>query len=312
MANAPFPIDPELTSIAIAYQNGKLIADDVLPRLPPMTKEEFKWWKFNLGETFTIPDTKVGRRSAPNKVEFSATQETSSTEDFGLDDDIPQADIDNAGEGYNPQQHGVMGLTDLVLLDREVRTSNLFFDPSSYSIGNTTTLAGTSQFNDPASDPIGVIMNALDAMVMRATHMAIGRPAYSQMIRNPKIVKAAHGNEGDSGVATREYLAELFELQEVYVGEAWVNTTRKGQPVNLARAWGKHLSLFYKDGLANPVMSGTRTTFGFTAQKGQRVAGQMPDPDIGLHGGVRIRSGESVKEIIAAPDLGYLIQNAVA
>jgi hypothetical protein len=36
------------------------------------------------------------------------------------------------------------------------------------------------------------------------------------------------------------------------------------------------------------------------------------DSKIGLSGGVRLRVGEKVKEVIAAPDLGYLIVNAVA
>ncbi|HCF5482095.1 TPA: phage capsid protein, partial [Pseudomonas aeruginosa] len=33
MSNAPFPIDPELTAIAIAYRNGRMISDEVLPRV---------------------------------------------------------------------------------------------------------------------------------------------------------------------------------------------------------------------------------------------------------------------------------------
>ncbi|MDF5968633.1 hypothetical protein P4117_06675 [Pseudomonas aeruginosa] len=35
-------------------------------------------------------------------MEFSATDETSSTEDHGLDAPVPQADIDNAPTNYNP------------------------------------------------------------------------------------------------------------------------------------------------------------------------------------------------------------------
>ena len=53
-------------------------------------------------------------------------------------------------------------------------------------------------------------------------------------------------------------------------------------------------------------------TFGFTAQWGTRIAGAVPDNRIGLRGGQRVRVGESVKELIIAPDLGYFIQNAVA
>jgi len=49
-----------------------------------------------------------------------------------------------------------------------------------------------------------------------------------------------------------------------------------------------------------------------TGQWGSRIAGNIADPDIGMRGGVKNRVGWSHKEIITAPDLGYLIANAVA
>ncbi len=89
MSNAPFPIDAELTAIAIAYRNGRMIADDVLPRVP-VGKQEFKYWKYDLADGFTVPNTLVGRKSRPNEVEFDATDATDSTEDHGLDAPVPR------------------------------------------------------------------------------------------------------------------------------------------------------------------------------------------------------------------------------
>lgn len=120
MSNAPFPIDPELTAIAIAYRNGRMISDEVLPRVP-VGKQEFKFWKYDLAQGFTVPETLVGRKSKPNEVEFSATDETGSTEDHGLDAPVPQADIDNAPTNYNPLGHATEQTTNLILLDREAR-----------------------------------------------------------------------------------------------------------------------------------------------------------------------------------------------
>ncbi len=309
MANAPFPIDPVLTGIAIAYSNSRLIADQVMPRVM-VGKQEFKYWKYKLEDGFTVPDTKVGRRSAPNQIEFDATEETESTEDYGLDDPIPQADIDNAPENHDPRGRSTEQLTNLILLDREVRVANMVFNAANYAAGNKQVLSGTSQFSDfTASDPIGVIMDSLDSMVMRANKMTIGRPAYSVLARHPDIVKAAHGNSGDKGVATRQAIADLFELEEVIVGEAWINTARKGQAPSIQRAWGKHIALQYIDPQAD---NRNGTTHAFTAQWGGRIAGSIEDKDIGLRGGERVRAGESVKEIIAANDLAYLIENAVA
>jgi hypothetical protein len=305
----PFPVDPVLTAVAVAYRNRRLIADEVLPRVP-VGKSEFKYFKYDLGEGFTLPDTKVGRRSKPNEVEFSATEQTDSTVDYGLDDPIPMDDITNAPANYDPKGHAVEGITDLILLDREVRASNLVFDAANYGANNKVTLAGTDQFSDFVnSDPIGTITDALDACLMRPNLMTIGRPVFSKLAQHPDIVKATQGNSGDKGIATRQAIADLFDLEDVLVGEAFLNTAKKGQAVNMARVWGKHLALIFRDKTAS---TRGKVTFGFTAQFQDRVAGSQPDGDIGLRGGERVRAGESVKELITANDLGYFIENAVA
>jgi len=307
--NAPFPIQADLTAIAVLYKNRSMIADLVAPRRP-VGRQEFKYIKHDMSEGFTVPDTRVGRKSAPNQVEFTASEVTDSTQDYGLDDMIPQADIDNAPPNYNPLGVATERLANLIELDREVRTAGLTFNAAHYATANKQTLSGTAQFSDYTnSDPMNVIMTAMDSMVMRPNKMVIGRTAFSKLAMHPKIVKAFFGNSGDSGIASREFIAQLFELDEVIVGESFVNTAKKGQAASLARAWGKHIALLNIDNLAD-VSSGT--TFAMTAQFGSRVAGSMADEDIGLHGGQKLRVGESVKEFITAPDLGYFIQNVVA
>lgn len=306
---APFPIQPELTAISIAYKNKRMIADDVAPRVP-VGKQEFKYLKHDLAEGFTLPDTKVGRKSKPNEIDFSASEETDSTEDNALDDPIPQVDIDNAPVNYNPEGKAVEGITNIIELQREKRTADLVFNAANYAAANKITLAGTDQFSDfTNSDPIGVIMAGLDAMVMRATIATFGRAVFSVLARHPDIVKATQHNSGDKGIASRNAIRDLFELEEVFVGESFVNTAKKGQAASLARVWGKHISLMYRDTTAD-----TRNglTFALTAQFGDRVAGSNPDPDIGMRGGQRVRAGESVKELITANDLAYMIEDAVA
>lgn len=310
MSNFPFPVDPVMTAIAVAFSNKRLIADEVLPRVP-VGKKEFKYLKHTLAENFTIPNTRVGRKSKPNTVEFSATEETDSCVDYGLDDPIPQEDINNAPANYSPVNRSVEGLMDLILLDREVRAANLVFDATKYNAANKIALAGGDQFSDfIASDPIGVIMDALDGMIMRANVAVFGRAVFSALARHPKIVKAVHGNSGDSGIATRRQIAELFELEDVLVGEAFLNTAKKGETTALSRAWGKHAALIYRDRMIGP--TGGRIAFGFTAEHGSRVAGSAPDRNIGLRGGQIVRVGETVKEVITSDRLGYFIQNAVA
>ncbi|RLM23659.1 phage capsid protein [Brenneria alni] len=307
-ANFPFPVDPVLTGITIAYRNPSLIADEVLPRVPVGLKS-FKWLKFALGERFSVPNTRVGRKSAPNQVEFSAEEETDSTSDYGLDAPVPQDDIDNAPKNFDPLGHATEATTDLILLDREVRAANLVFGADSYNATNRTQLAGTAQWSHADANPINVITDALDTLIARPNIAILGRKVATALRRHPTIVRAYNGTTGSDGMVPLAFLADLLELESIYVGSSWVNTAKPGKAASLVRAWGNHASFIYRDRLAN---TQGRVTWGITAQFGGRVSGAIADPDIGLRGGQRVRVGESVKELVVAKDVGYLFQNAVA
>ncbi len=309
MATMPFPTTPSLCAVAISYKNQSLIADEVLPYVP-VGKQEFKYFKYDLADAFTIPDTRVGRKSAPNEVEFGATEVTESTQDYALDDKIPMYDINNAPENYDPKLRAVEGIMDLIKLDREKRAADLVFNAATYPTANKTALTGTDQFSDfDNSDPIGVINDGLDTCVMRPNIMVIGASAWSKLRTHPQIIKALYGNTVATGLATRRQVAELFELEKIFVGQGFLNTAKKGQTPNLSRVWGKNISLLYRNPLAD---SRGGATFGFTARFGEPVAGEWEDKNIGMRGGFVVRAGESVKELVTASDLGFYIENAVA
>lgn len=306
---APFPIQPDLTAIAIAYRNKRMIADLVLPRVP-VGSQTFKYLSHALADGFTIPDTKVGRKSQPNQVEFSATETEASCVDYALDDKIPYSDIENAPENYDPEARATEGIADLIALDREVRVANMVFAAANYkATTNKATLSGSNQWSHADSDPLVAILSAFDGMVMRPTIGVVGRAVATKLATHPKVVQAYHGNEGGYGLAPMSFVAQLLELDAIYVGEAFVNTAKKGQTASLSRAWGKHAAFLHIDPMAD---SNRGTTFGFTAQFGDQFAGSWDDKNVGARGGKVVRAGESVKEVLTANDLGYLFIDAVA
>lgn len=303
MPDFPFPTDPRLSAIAIGYRNGRMIADDVLPRVQ-VGQQEFKYLQYSAADTFTIPNTTVGRTSRPNEVEFAATEATGSTSDYGLEDPIPQKDLDNAPAGHDVRGQATEGLADLIELDREKRVADLVFAAASYPSGQKNDLSSAA-----FSTPISTIMDALDTPLMRPNVMICGRKSFTALATHPDIVKAVHMNSGDRGVASRQAIADLFELEEVLVGEAYYNSAKKGQAAAMSRLWGSHIALIHRDRQAT---NRSRASFGMTFQSGERVAGSWSDRDIGLRGGVRVRVGESVVEKITANALGYLFSNVAA
>ena len=152
---APFPVNTSLTAIALSYRNNALIADQVAPRVPVAT-DSFKYFKFTKDEGFTIPDTKIGRKSEANEVEFGGTEVTDSTADYGLKDAVPLQDIRNAeGTPFDPLAQASLNVSRLVQLDREVRVAGIVFNASNYASGNKATLTTTGQWSDYTnSNPI--------------------------------------------------------------------------------------------------------------------------------------------------------------
>jgi hypothetical protein len=323
MAARPFVVDPVLTAMAVGYKNptGSLIADSVLPRIS-VGGEKFKWTEYPLSEAFNTPDARVGRKGEVQQLEFGGTEQTAEVEDFGLDTPIPYSDIDSAAtarsqgrSSYDPEGHSVSMLTGTVELIREARVANMVFNLNTYTASRRVTLSGTSQLSDYVnSDPIGVLKAGMDGtLVYRPNTAILGQDVWSKLSSHPHIVNAVKGNVTSKGMVTREQFLELLSgegITNLLIGTGWVNTAKTGQPVNLVRVWGKHIALIHNNPMAS--IEGGGITFGATAQYGGRIAGRIEDPKIGLQGGVLIRSGERVKELIIAKDVGYFIQNAVA
>lgn len=307
MATRPFPVDVRLTAISLAYRNPDLalIADGVMPLTP--CAQEFKWLKYDLGAGYSVPDLKVGRKSYPTEVEFNATEQLDKVVDYGLDDFIPNEDLDADNQGVDPRGTAVGFLSNLLMLGREIRVAAATFNATNYT--NTATLSGTSQWSDNTSDPVTAIGDALDVPVYRPNIAVFGQATWTKLRRNPKLVQAIKNTNQGAGMVSRQEFSDFFELSEVYIGAGFVNTAKKGQTMTTSRVWGKHAALIYRDRSAGPQAG---VTWGFTGHWGGRISGSIPDQKRGATGGETLRVLERVKEVVAAPDLGYYFQNAVA
>lgn len=318
----PFPISATLTAIAIGYRNSAamLIAARVLPALA-VQSETFKWSEYPLAEGFTLPSSKVGRKGRVNQVEFTMTEREASVEDYGFDDAIPYSDIQEAERQraenrslFDPRAAATEYLANLLGLDREVRVAAVVQDPNNFDADKKIVLSGTDKFSDPTSDPYGIIDDAFNkTLVYRPNTISMGMAVWTKLKRHPRLIKAVKGGLTDEGSISRAQFAELFELkpENILVGEALLNTARKGQSAILSRVWGKSMQLTYLDPSKQTANDPT-ITWGFAAELGGRIAGSIEDKDIGLQGGERVRVGERVKEMVCAKGVGFQIQNAVA
>lgn len=318
MATSAFPVNPALTAIAMVYSNPavSLIADAVMPRT--LTAKKFVWSNYDVTQGYTVPQTMIGRKSLPSEVDFQGVLVNDEVVDFGLDDVVPNDEVEAWASSTRPANGGppnpldisTMLLTKLVALDREVRVAGKVFNTANYVAGNQATLSGTGQWSDFAnSNPLDVILTALDVPLFRPNVAVFGQTTFTKLRQHPKIVQAVFGTAQVGGSVTREQLAKVLEIGRIEVGAGFVNTAKKGQAAVNQRVWGKHAAFLYIDSEA---ALSQQPCWGFTAQWGGKTAGDISEPKMGLRGSTRVRVGESLKEVVSAPALGYIFQNAVA
>ena len=319
MATTAFPVNPNLTAIAIGYRNRDvdLIADRVLPRVGRVGKK-FTWTRYPLADAYTVPSTRVARRAEPTVLEFGGELVPDECIDYGLDDILPNDEVMAWEEMQKPASGGPVSpmakstslLSGLLMLDREIRVANLVFAQATYPATNRVLLSGTSQWSDfTNSNPVDAILAALDVPIFRPNVLTFGQATWSKLRQHPRMVTAILGNQVNAGAVTREQVAAFFEVREVIVGAGFVNTARKGQAATMSRVWGKHAAALF---ISQDAADADQPTFGMTAEFGTRIAGTMDEPKMGLRGSVRVRVGESVKEVITAAASGYYFENAVA
>ena len=319
ITTASYRPDPQRTGISLAYTNKELIADQVLPRVP-VGGYQFSWNRFPLADRFTIPDTIMGRKGMANTVEFSISRETAMVEDHGLSCETPQLDVEEGSLiDYSPLDGNALTLTELLLLRHEKAVADRVFNLNTYPAANRATLSGTDQFSHASSTPYDTIMNALDSILMRPNVLVLSRPGLVALRKHAQITAmvatTGTGNSGTTNsagpVATLQQLAELFEVERVLIGQAFVNTAGFGETPSLSRCWGKHMAMLHiNPNVVSPL--GQAITFGFVAEKGTRDAVIDFDPKKGRYGCHYQRVAETKKAIICASDVGYFLQNIVA
>jgi hypothetical protein len=311
--NTAFPVDPQLTAIAVAYRNPdvSLIADAVLPRVSrPGTLLEYTSYD-DIYQAYTLPNTKVGPKGKVNSVELGGRRVQASTEDNAIQVPLSHFDLNAISKGVDAKAAATEYATSIINLQHEVAVAALVFDAANYPAGFKETLAGDDQLNDAqyAGNPLSLISAGLDTALVRPNRLVFGHKAWSVFRSLPAVVKAVLGNSGDSGMATREQVARLFEVQEVLVGVSLLNISKPGEVASLNRVWGNHIAASYIDRAAAQVGG---LTFGACFEYGTRFAGTIEDKDIGARGGARVRVAESTKPVIIAPHAAYFWEDVVA
>jgi hypothetical protein len=319
MPQAPFVTVPALIAIANDYsrinaaQRG-YVADILVPRVR-VDAPEFRYPEYKLEEAFTVHDNQVDRLGRLNEILESATESTGAVKDFGLAQPIPFRDEAAASAGvisFDPKARAVRNVEDKNQLAREIRVAAMLQNTANYQAGyfedETATPWSADTFDVP--EKVEQIKNN---MLLPPNVAFMSQAVKTILRRHPSVGEALGGTFTKGKAMSDEELAVALGVDKIVVGNTLKQTSKRGQTLTTGAIWGNHFGLLHippvqADGFVNDT---NQPAFALTFQWGSKVVGEVPDPEIGLWGGVRVRNGESLVEKVVAPFGGYLAQNVL-
>jgi hypothetical protein len=309
-------VDALLSMAAVDYKNAAFIASLAAP-VVPVAKQSGKYAVFNKKDRFSRPVTARGPKAKANEIDWGGDFETYSCSEYALREFLPDSISANADAPIRPRVRAVEILTDLILLDREIRVAALATTAANYDSAHKTTLTGNSQLDQYAtSDPLGVIDTAKAACFTDPNTLIMGKAVYDRLKRHPQLLDHVKGGSTSASPAAvgLEQMAEIFEVERVLVGAAQYNSANRGQTASFSRVWGKFIVAAYID--PNPQMTGVSAykTFQWTEMaqgaQGFKVRAWRDEERGG--GGEVIEVETAYDEVMVCADVCYLVSGAVS
>lgn len=306
-------IDLLLTDASSMYAPSEenVIADSLLPGL------KFSQYTGKLGgygkNHLRIENNVVGGKGKFRRVESIArTTSGFEIESHGLEGMVSARDYANVIEPFDAEKDEVIGLTTMLLLEKEKGLADAM--GSSSVLTQYIQLSGTSQFNDYTnSDPVGAFnvgkKAVRDGCGAVANCMILEYAVAEQLRYHPQLLDLLGFKFARPGGLSNEELARAFNVKKVFVPNAMYNSAKEGQTAVLAPVWGKHVVL--------AVIPDSAAKYQISLGYNIRLDGSSPrkvykQSVFNPPGSTEILVQDEYDLVLSDVSAAYLIQNAIA
>lgn len=215
-------VDPVLTSVVQKYTNASFVGEKLFPRIyvDARSGRLIKWGKHNFAQyrTRRAPGSPTNRRTigSYSSDRYELFQDSIEVEVTREDlEEVKASDVP-----FNMQREAVEASMTTVMLNLEIEQASLATNPANYDPAHVNALAGTDQFDDPASSIIRHFQVASET-IRRKTgqrpNVAVFSPqALLAACDHPEI--RAYLAPTSSAKATIQDLARILGLDEIHEG----------------------------------------------------------------------------------------------
>lgn len=318
-------VNRPLTMISIAFMQDEqnFIADRVFPQIN-VSKRSDRYFVYDRGD-FNRDDMK----------ERAPSTEAARGE-FGLDNtptyfaryysyarDIDDQIRENYDEPLAPDEEATRFVTNKALIRKERLWVTKYFTTGIW----TTDITGVSgapgagqaqQWNESGSTPIEDIRLGKTVVLERTGFepnvLTVGKRVWDALVDHPDIVgRVDRGQTSGPALALRQYIAALFEVEEVLVMKSIVNTAAEGQTAVHGFIGGKHALLSYRTPSPGIMVPTAGYTFAWTGLSGSGPGGtRIKRFRMEAIESDRVEIGMAFDQKVVSADLGYFFSGIVA
>lgn len=323
-------IDRALTNFSVAYQQNatNFIADKIFPIIK-VTKQSDVYFEYSKADSFRDEVKQRAQGSESAGFDFNITErDPYFCKKYALHYDITQEERVNFDAPLDLDRDTVTLLTNKMLLNREINFKNKFFKTATWGkdITGVASAPGVNQvqkWSSPTSSPVADINAQMLAMAQATGE----KPNFA--IMSPDVLYALKQHEEimdrikytQRGVITLELIAQLFELEAIYIPWGVVNVGPVGKDFDDAQS-GESTGFIY----SGSMLLGHRTKtpslkapsagyiFAWTGLEGASAYGsrivRLPMDHLGL-GTERIEAEMAYDQKLICKDMGTFFTNLV-
>lgn len=316
-------IDRALTNISVAYiQDEKdFIADKMFPRIP-VKKQSDVYFVYNKGDFFRDEARVRGGASESAGGEYGVeASDPYYCRVHAFHKDVTEQDRANYDEPLDADQDATDFVTQKMLIRREVEWASKYFKAGVWTTEITgvdaTPGAGEAiKFNLATSDPIKVVTDQIVAIAAttgkRPNKIAMSPAVFYALKNHEDILDRIKYTQ--KGIVTTDLLATLFEVDEIHVAWAVVNSAGQGATDDIDFIMGKHMLLCHVAKKPAKKTPSAGYIFTWTGLKGSGAYGnrivRLPMDMLGI-GTERIEGELAFDAKIIAQDLGVFFKGIV-
>lgn len=316
-------IDRALTNMSVAYMQdaSNYIADKVFP-IVPVKRQADLYYIYNTGD-FLRDEAKVrGAIGESAGGDYDLDTDTYYCKKHAFHKDVSPDDRINYDEPLDADKDAEVFVTQKMLIRREMEWATKFFKTGVWGTEITGKASNPStgevlQWNLDTSDPIKNITDQSVAVAAKTGYrpntLVLSPYVFNSLKNHPDVLDRVKYTE--TGIVTTSLLASLFEVLNVYVGWAVVNSAAKGTTDSIDFIMGKNALLCYSNPQPSLRTPSAGYIFAWTGLEGAGAYGnrivRLPMDLLGL--GVERIEGEiafDAKKIGA--DLGVFFKDIVA